>query len=129
MQAYDTKSPKAAIECADTALSKVGVQTYIEELLSGAGLSQQVRTGILADLARGQVVTTKRITQRDKHGDVISTQEIESDVAPSVRLKAVDMANKLDGSYAKVDSAVRLAEREYTEAQKRLLREAGLSHK
>jgi hypothetical protein len=129
MKAYETNSKPYALDAANNALGSSGVQSYIEELLSGAGLSQQVRTGILADIARGQTVTRKRITQLDKHGDVIGTQEIESDVAPSVRLKAVDMANKLDGSYAKVDSAVRLAEREYTEAQKRLLREAGLSHK
>ena len=126
LKAYDTVNHDTARLIATDTLRKPTVRTYMQQLLESLDMGVEVRSKLLGDMAKGTLKTRKKVTQRDRDGTVVATQEIESDVAPSVRLKALAEMNKLDGSTEIAAAEVRIAEREYTAHRKQLLKDAGL---
>lgn len=123
---YNTTNYETARHMADETLRKPTVVTYMQQLLEDADFGVEVRSRLLADIARNATKQIKHIVQRNKDNEIVSTQEITSDVAPSVRLKAIAEANRIDGTLDRTQAAVRIAEREYSAQRKRLLRDAGL---
>ena len=107
-------------------LRKPMVRSYVQELLEKANFGVEVRASLLADIGHGRTKSNKTLTMRNSAGEITSTQTIESDIPPSVRLRAIAHADKIDGTTDKAGAEVRLAEQEYSTLRKKLLAEAGL---
>ena len=66
LAAYDTTSTENARQMAYETLRKPHVQSYMQQLLEQSGIGDEVRTGLLADIARGKSRSTKTVTHRYK---------------------------------------------------------------
>lgn len=97
---------------------KKHIQGAIETLLedNGFGIGERVR--VLADIGKGTATYTKEELSRE--GEVV-----ELEVKPSFgeRLKAVELANKVDGTYAKVEAAKELAMDEHRALRNKLVKD------
>ena len=126
---YNTTVHEHARQLAWDALRKPHVRTYLQELLERVDFGVEVRSTLLSDIATGKTRTRSTQTQRDGSGNVTAVSETETEAPLGVRLKAIDLANKLEGRYTQADATVRVAEREYNVLRSKLLRDAGLGGK
>lgn len=94
------------------------VASEIRRLLDEQGFAIDNRLHLLSEIGRGELVTEKEIVT--KNGQVVTIN-----VRPSVseRLNAIELANKLDGTYAQQQLDMDLAKEEAAELRRRLLRE------
>ncbi len=126
-QSYRKAYPAASLETAQargsTLLDRDRVAQSVTDVLNQAGLGIEFRTGTLKRLIShkdiGKVVSR---VAHDENGALVTTTE----QGPAYRdqLKALDMMNKMDGTYSKSDAQVRVAEREYAELRKRFFQGA-----
>lgn len=93
----------------------VKVQTAVAALLEEAGFALPERITRLQSIADTE---TQVVTHKNAAGEVVQTTT--APVPMAARLKAIDIANKLDGSYAKAEAAVDIAKREYEQTIKSL---------
>lgn len=124
---YSTESNDVAYHMAHATLRKPHVRTYVQHLLDEAGFGTEVRSGRLARIGMGKLQTKKELVHKNKNGEVVSTQEIISDVPASVQLKAIAEANKVEGRYEQASAEIRIVEREYSTLRKKLMKGAGLA--
>ena len=126
---YNNATRVGAYQHAYETLGKPHIRTYLQEILERSNFGVEVRSTLLSDIATGKTRTRSTQTQRDGSGNVTAVSETETEAPLGVRLKAIDLANKLEGRYTQADATVRVAEREYNALRSKLLRDAGLSGK
>ena len=78
------------------------VQSAMQEMLESQGFGRSVRVGALRDIALAPVLVTK--TLRDEEGNVTGYERRD----PRMALRAIDIANKADGSYRDGETAADL---------------------
>jgi phage terminase small subunit len=112
-------SPEYARVAASRLLRKDNIRTSIQELMQKIGLTEQVRAERLKDL----IIDSRRQNVKVYDGKGNLKQVIESPVKPADVAKLIDIANKMDGTYARAELPSKLAEREYSALRTEMLRE------
>lgn len=111
-------SPGTARVMATEYLTKPSVTGLITDILSKAGLGIEVRADRLKDIIRhSDIGKCQTKSRRDENGETIT----DTVHGPGYKdmLKAIDVANKMDGLYDKQRAAVDLAADEYRHLSKR----------
>lgn len=122
VQSYLRSHPDAkynsALVQAHTDLQKPHIRNAVDQELSKYGFGKSDRLEIVAQIGRGEL--TYEQEQIDKYGNIRTVQ-----VRPSIteRLKAIDQANKMDGTYAEIRVAEDVAKDEARALEKKLLRD------
>jgi phage terminase small subunit len=94
------------------------VQNAIQEILEGSSFGMERRLQVLAEIGNGTSITEKEVVT--KHGEVVTIQ-----VRPSMRerLQAVDLANKVDGTYTQQKIDMEVAKDEAAKLHNKILRD------
>lgn len=97
---------------------KPQVENAIQERLEANGFGMESRLQALAQIGNGVAKTEKEIVT--KSGEVVTIE-----VRPSIRerLQAIDLANKVDGTYSQQKIDVQTAIDESADLRKRILRD------
>jgi len=104
------------VRCSQTFMANPNVKNAIEHLLeeNGFGIQQRIKT--LADIGTGRAVMEKEEVTKDGEVVVVQVQPTFSE-----RMKAVEIANKVDGTYAKLEAAREIAVDEHKRLQHKLV--------
>lgn len=119
---YNSHSDNGAAASATQLLNKPKIQSYIEEIMEQKNIGIQDRIAALAEITKGGQKETVIESVNPETGKVKSKTVIKSQIANSDRLKAIDIANKMDGTYSKADSLNKIAEKEFEGFRKHLFR-------
>lgn len=94
------------------------VQNAIQEILEGSQFGMERRLQVLAEIGNGTSTIEKEVVT--KHGEVVTIQ-----VRPSMRerLQAVDLANKVDGTYTQQKIDMEVAKDEAAKLHNKILKD------
>lgn len=94
------------------------VQNAIQEILDNSQFGMERRLQVLAEIGNGTSVTEKEVVT--KHGEIVTIQ-----VRPSMRerLQAVDLANKVDGTYSQQKLDMDIARDEAAKLHNKILKD------
>lgn len=110
-------------------LKRPKVKRAIQQIMRDAGCSIEDRVRTLADIHSGKA-TRKTVISRpakdadgNQTGEMVVDSVIETEPTFSERSKAIDIINKMDGHYARVQAGKEIAvSRELTALKRRLLK-------
>ena len=124
MESYNNKSVNSAASSASLLLRNPKIQSAIQEMMEKNHFGVQDRIALLADIAKGNRKRKSRTVERDKEGN--KTREYEHETEPSATEigKVIDIANKMDGTYAQADVVADLAKDEFKDMRKKLFKDA-----
>lgn len=94
------------------------IQKAIHHVLEENGFGIENRIQTLAEIGSGRAVMTKEEVTKDGEVVVITVKPTFGE-----RMKAVEIANKVDGTYAKVEAAREIAVDEHKRLQNKLVQE------
>ena len=119
--AYNAKNPETAGAIATETLSKPYVRSYIGQLLDEMDLGVEVRSRVVREVILG--TQTPTITETTHPDGSITTTKVTRPVSATARLKAVDLLNRMDGTYSRAGVEGEVARQEYAELRSRVIRQ------
>ena len=121
--AYNAKNPETAGAIATETLSKPYVKFYISQLLDEIDLGVEVRSRVVREVIQGSQTPT--ITETTHPNGSVTTTKVTRPVCATARLKAVDLLNRMDGTYSRAGVESEVARREYEDLRSRVMRQVG----
>jgi len=124
MKNYNSHSVNGAASAASILVRSPKIQSAIQEIMEKNQFGVQDRIALLADIAKGRRLRKSTTVERDKDGK--KTREYEHKIEPSATEigKVIDIANKMDGTYAQADAVADLAKDEFKDMRKKLFKDA-----
>lgn len=98
--------------------NKPAVQNAIQEQLENQGFGMDRRLQVLAEIGNGVARTTRETVTK-------TGQVVEVEVRPSIkeRLQAIDLANKIDGTYSQQKIDIEVARDEAAKLHKKIIKD------
>ena len=113
LKVYDTSDPNTATSIGSENLTKPAVLNYMEEVSARHGMGVEERTQLVADVLKGVHRNTTDTTHYDADGNVRGVTHVEKSLSPTEIARLVDLQNKGEGVYSKVNVSEHKAKLEH----------------